>query len=184
MDSVQVVSQLMEECTVEEPEKYLNVFSLVPTPEEEVFDEYCKTPTEDFETGFEGWSDSQFRQWFHQRMSELRGTTIEHGFPAVLDDKSATQSTAVIHFRFAKETLDQYPHLMEARGDLDEHGYYWWKWCVPFRYAYIFFNDLKFCEPEIVDMLVRPDFIESKGILDAVTPRKIMERVIDDPRAG
>lgn len=73
---------------------------------------------------------------------------------------------------------------MEARGDLDEHSYYWWKWRVPFRYVYIFFNDLKFCEPKIVDMFVRRDFIDSEGILDVDTPRKIMGRVIDDPRVG
>ncbi|KAL4914046.1 hypothetical protein BDW62DRAFT_191306 [Aspergillus aurantiobrunneus] len=164
--STQVVSQLMEECTIDDPEWYLNVFTLVPTPDEELLDEYCQPPTEDFATAFEGWSDSQLRQWFHQRMSRLRGITVERGFLAVLDDKSAAQSTVVIHFRFAKETLDQYPHLMDARGDLDEHGHYWWKWRVRFRSAYKAFNELKSCEPETVDRFMHPGLIDPEGILD------------------
>lgn len=64
-----------------------------------------------------------------------------------------------MHYRFEKYTLDEYPNLIPIPGELGDDSYVWWKWRIPFRYAYLFFNDLKHCDPEVVKLYSRHEFL-------------------------
>lgn len=186
--SSQVFNQLFEESQT--AENACPFLTLIRYPEQEEVDDWgTKAPIQDFETGFLGKSDDELRQYFRRFLSERPGYkqgNIGGHWMAELDEHSAIESTIVLHYGMKKSTWD-YMHEYEpeaeifADGKLCDDGYIWWKWRVPFKYSYSFYMSIECCDFEVMQLFCRPEYRDSRGLIDYETCDKIIRREIPDP---
>lgn len=138
-------------------------------------------PAEDLVTGFKDQSEAQIRQYFHRFLAQ-KGTMgkITRVWFAVLDSQSVSQSTIVLHYRMAKsfwdEIHDEVPETPQYKicGD----GNIWWKWRVPFRYAWTVWNSISSCDLEVLELYSRPDYLGLDGVVDAETCDQIVNGIL------
>ncbi|GKZ25309.1 hypothetical protein AbraIFM66951_002229 [Aspergillus brasiliensis] len=183
-----VWNQLFEESQT--AESACPFLTLIRYPEQEEVDEWgTKAPIEDFETGFLGKSDDELRQYFRRFLAERppeKQGNIDGHWMAELDDHSAAESRIVLHYGMKKSLWD-YMHEYEpeaevfADGKLCDDGYIWWKWRVPFKYSYSFFIAIECCDFEVMQLFCRPEYRDSRGVVDYETCDKIIRREIRDP---
>ena len=143
-------------------------------------------PIEDFETGFLGQTDDELRQYYRRFLAE-RGDmgTIGENWMAVLDEKSAAQSTVVLHYGIKKSDWDELhencpDEPIPGTGRVCDDGYIWWKWRIPFKNAYSFFTGLDSTGEETLGLYCRPEYISAEGVLDVDTVDKVMDGVLPD----
>ncbi|OGM41684.1 hypothetical protein ABOM_009984 [Aspergillus bombycis] len=177
-----VINRLMNECAI--PEDASNIFSLVRTPNQETLDEWhTEAPVQEFDTGFEEKRDAELRRFFQERLdqhTDTQTTSISDSWLAVLDDKSPSQSTVVMHYTYDKSSWgpSPIPGPAEVSGDT-----IWWKWRVPFKSAWTFWNAVGSIGADAIEIYSRPEYISSDGVLQTEIPEKIINGEIEDPHA-
>lgn len=62
-----------------------------------------------------------------------------------------------------------------------EDGYIWWKWRVPFRFGFYFWNSITSCGMEALELYCRPEYLRADGSVDMDTCSKIIDGDIEDP---
>ncbi|KAB8228978.1 uncharacterized protein BDW43DRAFT_199717 [Aspergillus alliaceus] len=176
------INRLMQECAL--PDGAFNFFSLVRTPDQETLDEWNTEPLiHDFDTGFEGKRDTELREFFQARLdkhTDSQTTSISDSWIAVLDDESRSQNTVVLHYSYERSSWgpNPIPGPAEVSGDT-----IWWKWRVPFRSAWTFWNTISSVGEDAIEIYSRPEYISSDGVLQTETPEKIIDGEIEDPKA-
>lgn len=185
-NSLQTINQLLEESIV--PEYAFNLFNFIRTPDQEEVQVKGTPLAEDILTGFEGKTDAELRQYFHRFLAE-RGTMgkITRIWFAVLDDQSATQSTISLHHSMKKSLWDEMHQdtpetLIPGQHEVCDDGNIWWKWRVPFRYAWTVWNSISSCDFEVLELYSRPEYLGSTGVADAETCDKIVNGIMRDPK--
>lgn len=176
----QVINQLMEDCTFPDPDLAYNIFSLVRTPDQPDIDKTnTSPPVEDFTTGFLGKSDAELRLFPRMRLPQMEhGQNINKGWVGILDKKSMSTQTVVLHYSYPKHLWDgTFPGApVPANGEVfDQDGRIWWKQRVPFKHAWTFFNSLE-SDPtfDTVELYGKPELLKD-GVLDMDTAYKILE---------
>ncbi|KOC15879.1 hypothetical protein AFLA70_362g001420 [Aspergillus flavus AF70] len=177
-----VINRLMNECAI--PDNTFNFFSLVRTPDQEALDEWnTQTPVQDFDTGFEGKSDAELRRFFQDRLdkhTDTQTTSISDSWLAVLDDKSPSENAVVLHYTYDKSSWGPgpIPGPAEVMDDV-----IWWKWRVPFKSAWTFWNAIGSAGADAIEIYSRPEYTSSDGVLQTEIPEKIINGEIEDPHA-
>lgn len=182
----QTIKQLQEESTI--PEYAFNLFCFIHTSDQEEVQVKGTPPAEDIMTGFEGQNETQIRQSFHQFLAQ-RGTMgkITRVWFAVLDSQSAARSTIVLHHSMKKSLWDEiHAEVPETpipgQHEICDDGNIWWKWRVPFRYAWETWNSISNCDFEVLELYSRPEYLDSDGVVDAETCDKIVNGITKDPK--
>lgn len=186
--SCQVFNQIMHETLqVENGSPFLTILR---TPDQQEIDEWgTEAPIEDFETGFLGKREDElrrfYRQWLAKTPGSLQGDVNEH-MMAVLDERSAIDSTMILYWGMKKHHWDDYCKFQPGKpitgnGNLCEDGYIWWKWRVPFKHAFELFLKAEHCDTEVVELFCRPEYQVPDGVVDYETCNKILNLEIPDP---
>lgn len=185
-DTIQTVKAFQEESIM--PEYAFNLFTFIHTPDQEEVQVKGIPPAEDIVTGFQGQSDAEIRQYFHQFLAE-KGTMgkITRIWFAVLDDQSVAQSTIILYHSMKKSLWDEiYAEVPETpipgQHEICDDGNIWWKWRVPFRYAWAIWNSISSCDFEVLELYSRPEYLGSDGVVDAETCDKIVNGELNDPK--
>ena len=172
----------MNECAI--PEDAFNIFSLVRTPNQETLDEWqTQTPVQEFDTGFEGKSDAELRRFFQEcldKHTDTQTTSISDSWLAVLDDKSPSQGTVVMHYTYDKSSWG--PNPIPGPAEVSDDTI-WWKWRVPFQSAWTFWNAVGSIGADAIEIYSRPEYTSSDGVLQTEIPEKIINGEIEDPHA-
>lgn len=149
----QVINRLMQDSSI--PEHGRNIFSLVRTPDQTTLDNFnSNPPINPFSTGFLNTPDTELRRYTRQRISDLereRSISLSSKWVAVLDERSVTDNTVVIH-RY--ETKSEWEQLQrEAEGEWvgipgmaennEDDDSIWWKWRVPFDAVFHLYNHVE-----------------------------------------
>ncbi|KAE8168599.1 hypothetical protein BDV40DRAFT_251139 [Aspergillus tamarii] len=177
-----VINRLMTECAI--PDDAFNIFSLVRTPNQEALDEWnTQPPVQDFDTGFEGKSDAELRKFFQDRLdkhTDTQTTSISDSWLAVLDDQSSSQNAVALHYTYDKSSWgpNPIPGPAEVFDDV-----IWWKWRVPFKSAWTFWNAVGSIGADAIEIYSRPEYTSSDGVLQTEIPEKIINGEIEDPYA-
>ncbi|OJJ35948.1 hypothetical protein ASPWEDRAFT_51859 [Aspergillus wentii DTO 134E9] len=164
--------------------------TLIRTPDQQEVDEWGTTaPIQDFETGFLGNTDNEllhyFRRFFQERHPYSQGNMEEH-WMAMLDERSATQSTLAMHYGMKKSSWDELygdiPDMeIPVNGKVCDDGYIWFKWRVPFKYSFVFFITIEHSDEEVQQLFCRPEYLGPDWLVDYETCYKIIRREIRDP---
>ncbi|BCR92236.1 uncharacterized protein ACHE_80136A [Aspergillus chevalieri] len=124
------------------PEQAANIFSLVRDPSQEILDEWqSDPPIPDFTIGFKGASDAEIRCYARNLLEDLtshHASSLSTRWIAVLDDKSPTEDTVVIHHNMRKsswvELLEEREEEVFIPGQAEVNeadDSIWWKWRIP-----------------------------------------------------
>ena len=168
----QVISKLQQESII--PEYAFNLFTFIHTPDQQDVQVRGTPPAQDINTGFENKSDAEIRRHFHAFLAEngTKGWITTRWF-AILDDKSAAQSTIVLHHGMKKSIWDEIheevpdTHIPGQHQVCEDDGCIWWKWRVPFRFAWSVWNSISSCDLEVLELYSRPEYLGSDGVVQA-----------------
>lgn len=169
----------MEDCILPDPDFTMNFFSLVRTPDQPDVDDWATEPPVDyFTTGFLGKTDAELRRFPTERIPQVEhGQTVDKRWVAVLDEQSMSTQTVVLHSSYAKSLWDEVRpgEPIPAGGEPFEDGRIWWKWRVPFKHAWTFYNSLE-SDPTatMLNQYARPE-LHKDGVVDMDTVQKIMD---------
>jgi hypothetical protein len=167
------------------PDGAFNIFSLVRTPDQALDEWNTEPPVQDFDTGFDGKSDTELRKFLQERLDEhtdTQTTSISDSWLAVLDNKSPSQNTVVLHYAYEKSSWGSGSIPGPAEFS-DDNKTIWWKWRVPFKSAWTFWNAVGSIGADAIEIYSRAEYRNSEGILQTETPQKIIDGEIEDPKA-
>lgn len=169
----------MEDCVLPDPGFAVNFFSLVRTPDQPDIDDWAtEPPVNDFTTGFLGKTDSELRRFPAERIPQVEhGQTVDQRWVAVLDERSMSTQTLVLHNSYAVNLWNKvHPEKpIPAGREVFEDGRIWWKWRVPFKHAWTFYNSLESDPTDTtLNLYARPE-LHKDEVVDMDTVQKIMD---------
>lgn len=181
----------MTDCAL--PEQAANIFSLVREPSQETLDEWqSDPPIPNFTTGFKGASDAEIRRYAHNRLDDLtsrQASSLSPSWIAVLDVKSSTEDTVVMHHTMRKsswlEMLEEREEEMFIPGQAEVNeaeDSIWWKWRIPFRSAFNIWNNIQNVGWEALELYSRDEYLGEDGIVQAHIPDQIVNGKLPDPK--
>jgi len=183
----------MTDCAL--PEQAANIFSLVRDPSQEILDEWQSDPPiliPDFTTGFKGASDAEIRCYARSRLEDLtsrHASSLSTRWIAVLDDKSPTEDTVVIHSNMRKsswvELLEEREEEVFIPGQAEVNeadDSIWWKWRIPFKSGFNIWNNIQSLGWEALELYSRDEYLGEDGIVQAHIPDQIVDGKLPDPK--
>ena len=101
-----------------------------------------------------------------------RGTTLISNSIAVLDERSITDSTFIIHQCHSKDFWEDDPIVGPA--EVTDDGDIWWKWRVPFKKSWAFWLAVSNMSIALdtIPAVSEPDYHSSEGMVDTETALK------------
>lgn len=173
----------MTDCTT--PSLTSNIFSIIRDPNQPTLDNpNTNPPIEDFQTGFEGYSDTDLRQYAKQRIADLRrqkNHSLTTEWIAVLDQRSAAEGNVVIHHYMEKseweDSLQDAEQEVRIPGQADVNeaeDSVWWKLRVPFGSAFNLWNNVESLGWEGLELYCRPEYLGEDGVVQAHIPDQIV----------
>lgn len=176
----------MEDCTLPDPEFAVNFFSLVRIPDQPDVDDWATDPpVNNFTTGFLGKTDTELRRFPTERIPQMEhGQTVDKNWVAVLDERSMSTETVVLHNSYARNLWDKvHPGAhVPAGGEVFGDGRIWWKWRVPFKHLWTFYNSFESDPTAMTLNLYTGPELHKDEVVDMDTVQKIMdgEMTIED----
>lgn len=152
------------------------------------------TINQDFTSDFQDKTEDEvchlIRKWIERNG---RSGGISNRWIAVLDGKSVEDGTLLMYYAMKKSYWDE-THKVELESGVDagtipvpgharvcEDGCIWWKWRVPFRFGFYFWNSITSCGMEVLELYCRPGYLRADGAVDMDTCSGIIEGDIEDP---
>ncbi|EYE96661.1 uncharacterized protein EURHEDRAFT_452686 [Aspergillus ruber CBS 135680] len=186
-----VINRLMQDSSI--PKHGRNIFSLVRTPDQTTLDNFnSNPPINPFSTGFLSTPDTELRRYTRQRISDLereRSISLSSKWVAVLDERSVTDNTVVIHRYETKSEWEQLQREAEEEwvgipGTAEineEEDSIWWKWRVPFDAVFHLYNHVETFSWRGVALWARPEYLGEDGIVMVRFPVGIISGGMEDP---
>ncbi|KAE8416559.1 hypothetical protein BDV36DRAFT_284455 [Aspergillus pseudocaelatus] len=155
----------MTDCAA--PKEAINIFSLVRDPSQDPLDEFhSNPPISDFTTGFEGAPDAELRHFATECVTDLAHTQVTSltiSWIAVLDERSLSEITVVMHHYRSKSVWEQ----TMRESDVDEaEDSIWWKWRVPFSSSFNLWNNIMSLGKDALELYSREEYLGEDGIVD------------------
>lgn len=112
------------------------------------------------------------------------GQTVDKNWVAVLDERSMSTETVVLHNSYARNLWDKvHPGAhVPAGGEVFGDGRIWWKWRVPFKHLWTFYNSFESDPTAMTLNLYTGPELHKDEVVDMDTVQKIMdgEMTIED----
>lgn len=77
-----------------------------------------------------------------------------------------------MHYAYEKLTWDISGEFIPGNGQVCEDENIWWKWMVPSKYAWVFWNSLNNVDVGL-ELCSRPEYVGEDGVLQVHIPQAI-----------